>query len=174
MWVTDRGKRLTKKPVKELMVLKIRTTCVVVIAAILMAASVAFAQDSPVLSQFQVVQENGKEVLKAAKSVSRGDVIEYRAVFVNHHTDGPITNLNLDIPIPAGAIVILSSIEPKNAIATADGKRFSAMPLKIKVKRGDALVEEVVPLSGYKAVRWNVSVLKPGAKAEVSVRVRIS
>jgi hypothetical protein len=140
---------------------------------VLMAAAMSFAQNA-VLTQSQVVKENGKEVLKPVTNVSRGDVIEYRAEAVNTHTEGPLTNLNLDIPIPAGSSVILSSINPKNATASADGKNFSSVPLKNIVQRGDALVEEVVPVSAYKMIRWNIPVLKPGAKTAVSVRVHIN
>jgi hypothetical protein len=70
--------------------------------------------------------------------------------------------------------VILSSIEPKGATASADGKTFSSVPLKTKVQRGDAVVEEVVPASAYKLIRWNIPVVKPGARISVSVRVRIN
>jgi hypothetical protein len=159
--------------VEVFVVFKIRTTFILV-AAVLMAAILSFAQDRPVLTQLLVVQENGKEVLKPVTSVSRGDVIEYRAEVVNTHTEGSLTNLNLDIPIPTGATVIVSSVNPKGASASADGKTFAAVPLKTKVQRGGAVIEEVVPASAYKVVRWSIPVLKPGARASVSVRCRIN
>jgi len=155
------------------MVSKRIRTAFILVAAVLMA-TLSFAQDRPVLTQFLVVQEHGKEILKPVTSVSRGDVIEYRAEVVNTHTEGSLTNLSLDIPVPTGATVILASINPKGAAASTDEKTFSAVPLTHKVQRGDASVEEVVPASAYKIIRWNIPVLKPGAKTSVSVRVRIN
>lgn len=151
--------------------MKKRIVVISVLAVLVALLSVAaFAQDEPVLKQYKVVNENGKEVLVSAEHVKLGDVIEYRATFTNRQKFN-LPNVALVIPVPKGTQWVSGSATPEVQQASVDGKSFSALPLRVTRSNG---VEEVVPTSAYRALRWIFPVVKPGQTVTAKMRVVVS
>ena len=122
------------------------------------------------LQALKVVDVNGKETFTESKTAKPGEVLEYRAVYSNV-SKKIITNLAATLPVPVGMEYVALSVKPAGALASTDGKVFSAMPLMRKNASGKA---ETVPLADYRALRWTVSSLQPGKPFEVSARMRVS
>ena len=137
----------------------------------------AFALEPAVESQLianRVVTEAGAEVLKPADKASPGDVIEYRARYVNKGTTG-VAALAATIPVPPGTEFWNGSTRPSGALASVDGINFAAIPLKRTVRAADGKTrEETIPTTEYRAVRWDLGALPPGTDATVSLRVRVT
>lgn len=122
------------------------------------------------LQALKVVDVNGKETLTESKTAKPGEVLEYRAVYSNV-SKKIITNLAATLPVPVGMEYVGLSVKPAGALASTDGKVFSAMPL---MRKGASGKTEAVPLADYRALRWTVSSLQPGKPFEVSARMRVS
>lgn len=129
------------------------------------------------LEQFKVVKDDhGKESLADASKVKPGDVVEYRATYVNQSKQS-ISGLIATLPIPTGTTYL-----PKTAsaggrtaeAATLDG-HYEAEPLVRKVSRPDGSTRtEPVPYADYRSLRWKVGQLAPAGSITVSARVEIS
>jgi hypothetical protein len=69
---------------------------------------------------------------------------------------------------------VAGSVEPAQAQASIDGAVFAPMPLSRMVKQADgSLRRELVPLSEYRALRWEVGSLPAGGSTVVSLLTRI-
>jgi uncharacterized repeat protein (TIGR01451 family) len=125
------------------------------------------------LTARQVIVSGDKESFTSAEKAKPGDVIEYRALYTNGGQSG-VTNLLATVPIPAGLELVAGSANPVAQQASLDGKSFSAMPLMRPVKNSSGAIEEQpVPLSEYRALRWVIADLAPGATATVTLRGRV-
>lgn len=125
------------------------------------------------LTQVLVVEESGKEVLREVDTVKPGDLIEYRAVYTNKG-DTPVTGLVASLPLAEGLEYVPRSARPGAPVAQAaarDGK-YMVEPLT-RLEPG-AKVPKPVPYAEYRALRWMLPKLAPGASAEYSVRARIA
>ncbi len=159
---------------------KFRKVALSAAVAFIMAASTAsvFAKDSTAqvegtLNQSRIVVINGKESVAAADKVSPGDLLEYKVRYVNKGT-GPAKNLVVTLPIPAGLELAPATDNPKAASASLDGQRFEPMPIKRAVKQADGKeILQDVPLSQYRALRWQVEQLDAGKSANFSARARV-
>lgn len=109
------------------------------------------------------------EKLVAADQAKPGDVIQYDAVYRNT-SKGAVSNLQATVPIPSGLEYLPESAKPAGATASLDGKEFSKLPLRRKGADGK---EELVPAAEYRALRWPIAELKPGASATVTLRARV-
>jgi uncharacterized repeat protein (TIGR01451 family) len=135
----------------------------------------AFAQGAvtSTLTAQRVETEAGKTVLKPAAVSKPGDVLAYTGTYRNGGT-APADKLTAVIPVPAGTTLVAGSAEPAKAQASTDGTRFAPMPLMRTVKQADGSDRrEAVPLADYRAVRWEIGALAPGASSDVALRVRI-
>jgi hypothetical protein len=136
----------------------------------------AIAQGSAVTSKLvaqRVEMVDGKAVLKPAGEGKPGEIIEYSGTYSNGGA-AAVDKLLATIPVPVGTSYIAGSSNPALAQASTDGARFAPMPLMRSVKQPDGSErKESVPLSDYRAVRWEVGTLAPGGNAVVSLRVRI-
>jgi uncharacterized repeat protein (TIGR01451 family) len=148
--------------------------------AFTLASSVAsaFARDSGAqvegtLNQSRIVVVNGKETVASADKVSPGDLIEYKVRYVNKGA-GPAKDLVVTLPIPKGLELAQATDSPKASLASLDGQKFEAMPIKRLVKQADGkeLMQEV-SLSQYRALRWQVGQLDAGKAANFSARARV-
>lgn len=143
---------------------------------ILMSAALAFGQQKQVtadLKQFKVVVTNGVESLKPADTVKPGEVIEYVATYQNNGKE-PVKNVVGTIPVPSGMeFTPDAKLKAPDAAAASDGK-FGSLPLKHKVTKNGVEVDEVLPYSAYRSLRWNLGTLAPGQKVEVKARVKVS
>jgi uncharacterized repeat protein (TIGR01451 family) len=136
----------------------------------------ALAQSTPVTSKLvaqRIEMVDGKAVVKPAGEGKPGDVIEYTGTYSNGGT-AAADKLLATIPVPVGTSYIAGSSKPALAQASTDGTRFALMPLMRSVKQSDGSErKEPVPLSDYRAVRWEVGTLAPAGSSVVSLRVRL-
>jgi uncharacterized repeat protein (TIGR01451 family) len=159
---------------------KFRKVALSAALAFMMAASTGsvFAKDAApqvegTLNQSRIVVVNGKESALAADKVSPGDLLEYKVRYINKGA-APAKNLVVTLPIPAGLELAPATDSPKAALASLDGQRFEAMPIKRAVKQADGKeILQDVPLSQYRALRWQVEQLDAGKSANFSARARV-
>ena len=115
--------------------------------------------------------KDGKERFVAADTARPGEVIQYEAVYRNE-TQREIRGLEATVPIPGGLELLPESFQPVTAFASVNGADFAAMPLMKPV--ADAVGKTVpVPLGEYRALRWAIPQLAPGATAIVKLRARV-
>jgi uncharacterized repeat protein (TIGR01451 family) len=117
---------------------------------------------------------DGKETLAVADRASPGDTIEYRAAYSNSGRAQAKQVLGT-LPVPNNMEYVADSSKPApQQAALADGK-FAPIPLKRKVRLPNGTeVEEVVPQSEYRALRWNLGDLNAGQSQTVSARMRVA
>jgi uncharacterized repeat protein (TIGR01451 family) len=136
----------------------------------------AMAQGSTVTSRLvaqRVEMVDGKAVVKPAGEGKPGEIIEYSGTYRNGGT-AAVDKLLATIPVPDGTSYIAGSSNPASAQASTDGTHFAPVPLIRTVRQSDGSErKEPVPLSDYRAVRWEVGTLLPGSSSAVSLRVRI-
>jgi uncharacterized repeat protein (TIGR01451 family) len=157
--------------------MKNRLTSAAMAAIAFACAGLASAQQpNPIESRLEarkvVVAADGKEGFAAADAAKPGDVIEYTATYRNTATQ-PVRNLEATLPIPANTELVSGSATPVGARAAVDSRSFDKVPLKRKVRRGAAEVEETVPLAEYRALRWYPGELGPGRSIVFKARVRV-
>jgi uncharacterized repeat protein (TIGR01451 family) len=160
----------------------------VFVAGAVLFTSTAWAQGNPAQSAVAnapalrseltvkqvVVVEKDKEALRPATEVKPGDVLQYTASYVNSGTS-PVKQLVASLPIPLGTQWVDAVALPRPALASIDGKVFAPVPLMRRVKKADGrVVEEAVPLSEYRAMRWPEQIVAAGATYTVSTRVRVT
>jgi uncharacterized repeat protein (TIGR01451 family) len=122
----------------------------------------------------QVLQQGDKESLVPAEKAKPGDIIEYQAAYANTG-DAAANKLVATLPIPAGLALLSASAKPAAEQASMDGKNFSNVPLTRRVKNERGITEDQpVPLSEYRALRWSIPQLQPGATVIVALRARMA
>ena len=115
----------------------------------------------------------GKETLHVAERAFPGDIIQYDATYQNLGGKA-ITNLEPTLPIPAGMHYLPDTARPVPAQASLDGRTFAPIPLKRKVTLPTGEVkEQEVPATEYRALRWNLGEMAPGARTTLIARTRI-
>jgi hypothetical protein len=123
------------------------------------------------LTQFLVVREGGKEVLKPVESVKPGDLVEYRVTYTNRDTQ-PVRDVQAELPIPRSMEYERRTAWPaQTAQATADGVTYGREPL---MRTGQGGQSESVPYSEYRHFLWSIGQIAPGAQAQVAVRARVA
>jgi uncharacterized repeat protein (TIGR01451 family) len=149
-----------------------------IIGLLLALTSFALAQTAKTkpelkLESFLVITEtkDGKttERFQAASSAEPGQILEYR-VTASNNTEGPVSSLNIELPIPKSTKYLEGSATNTPTVATlqasADNKRsFGAIPLKRKVIKDGKTVEELVNPNDYTNLRW---VLKAPLQAKAN------
>lgn len=147
------------------------------LAAFLGFSGVAFAQQAQVTTTLQVekvVMAGAKSVLQPVTASKPGDVLEYRATYVNRGASAA-QGLTADLPIPAGTTYIAASAEPAGAQASVDGVHFAPMPLMHTVKQADGSTRQLaVPLTEYRVLRWTLGTLDAAKKVQVQARVQVN
>ena len=111
---------------------------------------------------------NGKESYVAASDAKTGETVQYRAVYTNV-IEQPISDVAVTLPIPAN-MTFTGEAKPSSAQATVDGKNYADMPLMRKVN--GKVVK--IPLSEYKALRWNIKLLPAKKSADVSLNTIVN
>jgi uncharacterized repeat protein (TIGR01451 family) len=149
------------------------------VAAIFLLAAATLASAKPdddlaiAMTQSRVVVKEGKEAAEPADAAKPGDVIEYTAEYRNKGTKSLRTVMAI-IPIPAGTEYLPDSAKPNMAFASLKGDKYEAVPLKRKVKQADGKeIEQLVPYSEYRFVRWSVGDMVPGKSQKYSLRVKL-
>jgi uncharacterized repeat protein (TIGR01451 family) len=117
---------------------------------------------------------DGSETLQVAERAMPGEVIQYDAVYKNQSKNG-VRNLVPTLPIPRGLEYIPDSAKPAPVQASLDGKIFEPLPLKRKITLPSGeTVEQPVPPSEIRALRWEIGDLDAGAAAQISARARLA
>ena len=126
-----------------------------------------------VLAAHKIVKANGTEQSISADKAKPGDVIEYVATYKNTDTK-PATNVTATLPIPRGMEYIPTTASPEHVMASTDDEHYSLVPLKRTVKDANGkAVEQLVPYSEYRSLRWQLGVMPGGATRDVKARMKI-
>lgn len=148
-------------------------------ALALVAGADAFAQPKPAdalqtrLDARRVVTApDGKESFDSAATARPGDVIEYVATYRNT-TRQPIRNLQAGLPIPAETEFLMDSPKPAAVLGSTDGQAYAPLPLTRKVQRNGVTVDEAVPASDIRYLRWTAPELRGEQSVTFTARVRV-
>ena len=138
------------------------------------AATTAAPSVTSKLTAQRVEIVDGKTVLKPATDGKPGQVIEYSGTYQNVGGAG-VSKLLATVPVPMGTTYVAGSAEPALGVqASIDGVRFAPVPLMRRIRAADGTERrEAVPLSDYRALRWEIASLAPQASIEVKMRVSI-
>lgn len=126
-----------------------------------------------VLAAHKIVKTNGAEQSVPGDKAKPGDVIEYVATYRN--TDNkPATNVTATLPIPRGMEYIPNTASPDRVTASTDDEHYAVVPLKRMVKDANGKpVEELVPYSEYRSLRWQLGAMPGGATRDVKARMKV-
>lgn len=111
---------------------------------------------------------DGKSSYVAASDAKTGETVQYRAIYTNI-VNQPLSEVAVTLPIPA-SMTFTGVAKPSSAQATIDGKNYADMPLMRKVN--GKVVK--IPLSEYKALRWNIKWLPANKSADVSLNTIVN
>ena len=126
-----------------------------------------------ILTAHKIVKTDGTEQSISADKAKPGDVIEYVATYKNTDTK-PATNVTATLPIPHGMEYIPNTASPDHAMASTDDQNYGAVPLKRTVKDANGKsVEELVPYSEYRSLRWQLGAMPGGATRDVKARMKV-
>ncbi len=135
--------------------------------ALLGSAQAADALKMELQANKIIKNADGKLVSVAASNAKSGETVQYRAIYTNIIAQ-PINDVAVTLPIPAN-MTFTGEAKPNSAQATVDGKNFADMPLMRKVN--GKLVK--IPLSEYRAVRWNIKLLPANKSADVAINTTV-
>jgi hypothetical protein len=126
------------------------------------------------LVRSKVVFEGGKEVLQNASLAQPGEILEEVATYTNL-SKAALRNLEATLPIPPNTELVMASVKPASAKASVDGKNFSNIPLTRKSRQPNGVeVEQAVPLSEYRYLRWYPGELAPDKPLSFSARFKVA
>lgn len=125
------------------------------------------------LVRSKIVLESGREVAQSAAIATPGDILEEVATYTNL-SKAPLNRVEATLPIPVSTELVMASIKPANAKASIDGKNFSKIPLTRKVRQANGVeLEQPVPLSEYRYLRWYPGELAPDKPMSFSARFKV-
>lgn len=125
------------------------------------------------LERKKVSLADGKEVLVSAASAKPGEVIEETATYTNRSKR--TFRVDATLPVPAYTELVLGSARPTNVTVSIDGTTFARPPLRKKVQQPNGVVvEQTVPVSEYRFLRWSGIELGPEKSFNVAARFRLS
>jgi uncharacterized repeat protein (TIGR01451 family) len=126
-----------------------------------------------VLTAHKIVKTNGTEQSVLGDKAKPGDVIEYVATYRNIDTK-PATNVTATLPIPRGMEYIPNTASPERLMASTDDEHYAVVPLKRMVKDANGkAVEELVPYSEYRSLRWQLGAMPGGTTRDVKARMKV-
>lgn len=131
------------------------------------------AEVKVVLVQSKIVTANGAEHKEAADKAKPGDVIEYVAEYKNPDKSA-VKDVMATLPVPPGLEYIPQTAAPEQLTASTDEKNYSPVPLKRSVRGPDGkMVQELVPYSQYRSLRWSLGEIAGGASKTVKARMKV-
>ncbi|MCC5834067.1 MAG: hypothetical protein JJU20_04980 [Opitutales bacterium] len=161
--------------------LSISTFC---LFGLLLPFALLFAQEaapeSPLqvqLNAYQFAHGERGQALTEDSEILPGHIIEYELTYVNV-SDESLFKVNAEGAIPEDTVYIGGSataeegIEPKYSV---DGTSFSVLPLIIEEENdaGEVVEVEAGPES-FRAIRWEIEELIPGASHTFSYQVQVN
>lgn len=131
------------------------------------------AEVKVVLTANKIVLVNGKEQKESSDKAKPGDVIEYVAEYRNGGK-AQVTNVVATLPVPSGMEFVPETAQPPQVMATTDEKTYAPVPLKRTVTGADGkTVEQLVPFSEYRSLRWNLGTIPGGESKSVKARMKV-
>jgi len=121
----------------------------------------------------KVTVTGGKEILTSAATARPGEILQEVATYTNK-SDAALTSLEATLPVPVNTELVMASAKPGSALASTDGKNFSAMPLKRRIRQARGVEsEQEVAVSEYKFLRWRVAKLPAAGSMVFSARFKV-
>ncbi len=117
------------------------------------SSSNAQAVNTKITASLLSVDANGNEVLVPVTAETRlqsGNILEYQGFFTNTNADR-VRKMTVTMSIPE-QVELLGGVMPEFPYGSVDGSAFSRMPLRGNIS-GQS---QEIPLSYYKAVRWDI------------------
>ena len=126
------------------------------------------------LVRSKVAVEKGREVLVSAAFAKPGDTLEEVATYTNT-SKSTLKGFEATLPVPANTELVMASVKPANAKASADGKTFSKLPLVQKLRQPNGVeVEQPLPLDQYRYLRWYPGELAAEKSMTVVARFKVA
>lgn len=141
------------------------------------AAQVAEPQALTITAE-NVTAQAADRVDAAAGVSLPGDVIEYRLTFTNH-TEGAVSDVVLNDPIPAGLVFVPGSVTASRADLLLEysidaGVSWSTDPV-IEIETAGISRTQPAPAEAYTHVRWTITgEVNPGAQVTARFRARVA
>lgn len=131
------------------------------------------AEVKVMLTASKIVVVNGKEQMQPSDKAKPGEVIEYVAEYRNTG-NASVTNVVATLPVPAGMEFLPDTAQPQQIMASTDEHNFAPVPLKRKVTGPDgSTVEQLVPYSEYRSLRWTLGMIPGGDSKSVKARMKV-
>ena len=125
------------------------------------------------LHAFKVVTTAAGTKLVPTDAAQPGDTIQYLATYSNQGKT-PAREVMATLPVPAGGLVYVpDTATPAAVLASVDGAHYAALPLMRTVTRNGKQVNEAIPVSEVRFLRWKLGDIAPGASITVSSRMRL-
>ena len=126
-----------------------------------------------VLTASKIVKTDGTEQKLPGDKAKPGETIEYVASYKNTDTR-PVSNVMATLPVPKGMEYIANTATPEHVMASTDDVHYAPVPLKRAVKDSSGkTVEELVPYSEYRSLRWELGEMAGGANKSVKARMKV-
>src|SRR5215467_8864810 len=133
----------------------------------------SLAEVKVVLTANKIVLVNGKEQKESGDKAKPGEVIEYVAEYRNSGK-APVTNVVATLPVPSGMEFVPETAQPFLVMASTDEHNYAPVPLKRMVRGVDGkLVEQMVPYSEYRSLRWTLGEIQGGSSKSVKARMKV-
>jgi uncharacterized repeat protein (TIGR01451 family) len=147
--------------------------CALLTAAAMLLSLNSWAEVKVVLTATKIVQVNGAEQRQPGEKAKPGDVIEYVADYKNIEKSA-VSSVKATLPVPSGMEYIPETAVPNQVMATTDDVNYASVPLKRNVKRADGkIIQELVPYSEYRSLRWDLGEIAAGAVKSVKARMKV-
>lgn len=144
-----------------------------IISFVVLLSLAAQAEVKAVLKTEKVSVQNGKEVMSSAEKAAPGDTLQLTVTYKNTDKEAA-SKVIANLPIDLREEYVAGSASPAGALASTDGANFFPVPLKRMVKNSEGkTVEQEIPGSEYRALRWSLGDLAGGASRTVTARVKI-
>lgn len=140
---------------------------------VLSVASETRPSDSPLVIELSAWRYTADK--KAPVAVSRakpGDTLSYQVRYFNQSKTA-LSDVWATLPIPE-SLLLVGTESLTGLFASTDGEHFSPWPLREKISMaGGRVIEQPVPLSKVRMLRWLIPVLKPGVEAIFTADVQV-
>jgi hypothetical protein len=126
------------------------------------------------LERKKVVLAGGRESMVSAEVAKPGDVLFELATYTNR-TKKPLAGFQATLPVPPNTELVAGTADPAYVLASVDGKNFSPIPLKRKVKQANGVeIEQLVPMVEYRYLRWPQGEIGPEKTVMYSAKFRVN
>ncbi|HEY7402040.1 MAG TPA: hypothetical protein VIB39_00835 [Candidatus Angelobacter sp.] len=153
---------------------RIRFTRSAWVSLLVIALSMSLLAEVKVeLKASKIVVVNGAEQKQSADKAKPGEIIEYVAEYRNTAKTS-VSNVVATLPVPPGMEYVPDTAEPAQVMASTDDHNYSPVPLKRSVRGADGkMVEQLVPFSEYRSLRWKLGDIQGGASKSVKARMKV-